>query len=585
MATKKSQLKKAFDVDLFFQQNDLTNDTTLLDLVVNNATKPTILNHLKSNYTFNGNLLSNSNCEIVYDYYLISHKQTIASIKNQTIQTKRQGIIRSGYAKAKTKKTKTYLSQFYNLRSIPWWKTIVDQLDELFYNEKENTKQLAMSELGTFLQTELTMYGIEHTTDDRIYYYDLNSGVYLKDGNRFARKVARNLFPQINRYYLKELICFIKETQSKLITDFNYPPFRALNNGLLNTEALDFVDFNPDHLITNKMPVTHDPDIECPYFEDFIENSIPDGDDRTTLLEFMGSTLEYGYKFHNMLMLYGPRNAGKGTTLNVFEEVFGKDNCAGVHPDQLIKNFNNARALFGKMVNFAGDIESKPIAETSIIKRLVGYDTVAVDIKYMNEHLRFKNQAKLVLSANKLPLIFDDSGATQAKVLLVHYPYGHSDDMDVNLLSKLITEEEKTGILNLLLENLKNLNKRGNFLSEFNGQSFSRYERASNTVQTFLEEDSSIQFDENNEIPKLDLYIIYDDFCRTFGYEPESQISFGRKLYSYCKKKNIKIKASKKANKTKNSSRNINTYRGITYNKYDDKIMDIKARKKAEERV
>jgi len=95
----------------------------------------------------------------------------------------------------------------------------------------------------------------------------------------------------------------------------------------------------------------------------------------------------------------------------------------------------------------------------------------------------------VIFSANKIPYS-DDTGHTYYKRwLILHFERSFREGAkDINLIHKLTTDNELSGLLNLALVGLKQLEKHGSF-RDISIEDVKRdYERKSNIVKAFLQD-------------------------------------------------------------------------------------------------
>src|SRR3546814_8902605 len=70
--------------------------------------------------------------------------------------------------------------------------------------------------------------------------------------------------------------------------------------------------------------------------------------------------------------------------------------------ERLLENNFSTASLFGKMANIDADVSSEELKRTGILKNLTGGDTIVAEFKF-RQAFSFKNYAKLIFSANKIP--------------------------------------------------------------------------------------------------------------------------------------------------------------------------------------
>ena len=101
----------------------------------------------------------------------------------------------------------------------------------------------------------------------------------------------------------------------------------------------------------------------------------------------------------------------------------------------------------GKMVNLHPDLKADKIKDGGYFKALVSGDRIKAERKY-GQPFELENKAKLLFSANEIPETDDESYAYFRRWVIV--PFNHTfegENRDTNLLEKLITPEELSGLL------------------------------------------------------------------------------------------------------------------------------------------
>ncbi len=111
-----------------------------------------------------------------------------------------------------------------------------------------------------------------------------------------------------------------------------------------------------------------------------------------------------------MAILNGSGRNGKGVTTNLITAFLGRDNVSNETLERLLENNFATASLFGKMANIDADVSSEALRRTGILKKLTGGDRIVTEFKF-KAAFSFKNFAKLIFSANKIPITPDDSDA------------------------------------------------------------------------------------------------------------------------------------------------------------------------------
>jgi putative DNA primase/helicase len=172
---------------------------------------------------------------------------------------------------------------------------------------------------------------------------------------------------------------------------------------------------------------------------------------------------------------------------------------------------------------------------TSRRQALTGNDWIEARTLF-KDYRKFRNRAKLIFAANEVPRTeIDFSDAFFRRFSIIEFPHTFKDgdpNTDVNLLEKLTTQEELSGILNWALEGLLRLLKNKCF-TEIHDPAVKRsnYIHLSDSVNAF--EGDELIFDSITEIPKDEMYTKYVNYCVQNKYAVESKKEFNRRLPSY----------------------------------------------------
>ncbi len=186
--------------------------------------------------------------------------------------------------------------------------------------------------------------------------------------------------------------------------------------------------------------------------------------------------------------------------------------------------------LEGKNVNIDTELSSVTIKDTAILKKLTGRQMVRVEWKN-DDPYETKLYAKLFFNANQIPLTYDDSDAYFRRNILINLPNQFQETLtdkektenpsakiaDPYLLEKLTTEQELSGIFNVLMDVLGRVLKRGKI--HVNDKSIQqrreKYRLARDPVSEFqnaaIEEDSIV----DDWVTKDQLYQAYKRFCNS----------------------------------------------------------------------
>ena len=141
----------------------------------------------------------------------------------------------------------------------------------------------------------------------------------------------------------------------------------------------------------------------------------------------------------------------------------GKQNVSHPTLQELLGDRFASADLNCKLVNVFADLEADKLVNTGRFKALVSGDSIRAQRKHQ-QAFSFRNYAKLIFSTNKIPESMDNSYAYYRRwVILPFDRIFEGEKEDTDLISKLTTEEELSGLLNLAQKGLTKLIKEGGF--------------------------------------------------------------------------------------------------------------------------
>ena len=296
-----------------------------------------------------------------------------------------------------------------------------------------------------------------------------------------------------------------------------------VSNGVLDLDTYELQPHSPDFMLMSKSPVVYEPDAECPKFHEFMDQSL-DKKYHDLIAEFVGYVFWPQYHIQKAFMFLGPKRTGKGTMMRVIETVVGQNSCSHVSLQDLLEHrFMRAR-LFGKKLNSYGDLPATPLKDAGIFKNVTGEDTIEAENKY-ERPFSFKNNAKMLSSANRLPKMSVPDEAFYGRWIIVPFENSCYGKEDTELTAKLTTAEELSGILNLALEGLKRLRKNS-WRFTYEDDAAAIYRKKSNPLFGFLED--RCEASSESYVVKADLIVAYNQYASQLGFPPaQSKKAFG----------------------------------------------------------
>jgi putative DNA primase/helicase len=212
----------------------------------------------------------------------------------------------------------------------------------------------------------------------------------------------------------------------------------------------------------------------------------------------------------------------------------GSKNVSNVPLSAMLRDVFALSDLENKNVNIDTELSSATIHDTAILKKLTGRQPIRIQRKNQRAY-DAPLHAKPFFSGNKVPESDDDSDAYYRRHIILNFPNKFEGERaDVKLTEKITTEEEMSGIFNVLMAVLRrNVLDDGVFLTEKTiQQRRERYDLMLKPVNYFLSEAVAEDSIVTDEITKEDLYQAYYRFCKKKKLAIESKEKFGKKVVS-----------------------------------------------------
>lgn len=308
-------------------------------------------------------------------------------------------------------------------------------------------------------------YAVDSRDDRQFYVY--RHGCWVAGGKAIPTVTAQLLGDRYRRAHLSNVIDLLRYAPGVREIDCGPTP-RWINvpNGLLDWQTGELHPHTPDVLSTVQLPVRWDPDADCPAFGRFLREVLPADCLEPSeggpgfIWELLGYCLYSGNPLHVAVLLYGNGRNGKGALLRVIERLVGADNTSSVPLHDLSENRFRAATLYGRLLNIAGDLDARWLANTATFKAITGGDSVQAERKY-GSAFDFTPWALPIYSTNKAFGSADSSEGYLARWVVVPFPNSFLGREDRSLDARLGGEDELRGVLRRAAEALPALMCRG----------------------------------------------------------------------------------------------------------------------------
>lgn len=248
----------------------------------------------------------------------------------------------------------------------------------------------------------------------------------------------------------------------------------ALSNGLFDIERRELRAHTPRFFNTWSLPFGYEASAECPTWMGFLEE-VFEGDPESirSLQQWFGYLISGRTDLEKVLAVVGPTRSGKGTIVEMLEQVMGVNSYASFTLRSLVTEFGLQNTL-GKSVMIAPDLRNSLRADEmqtaiELLLRISANDQVRVNRKNMKP-LDTKLGVRIVMMSNELPAFMDSSNAMNSRIIMLKMRKSFLGREDETLKRRLRTEVQ--GVFNWALKGLEDLTEAGRFIQPSSAQNY-----------------------------------------------------------------------------------------------------------------
>jgi putative DNA primase/helicase len=284
-------------------------------------------------------------------------------------------------------------------------------------------------------------------------------------------------------------------------------------------------EFDPADFLTYQLPFEYNDRAECPMFDKYLAEVLPDKNSRVVLQEFAGYIFT-NFNLEKLLMLTGGGSNGKSVFFNIISALVGRQNMLNYSLGLFNHEYNRAR-LTNVLLNYSSEKGTE--VNPDILKALVSGEPLQAREPYGRPFTLF-NKVRFIVNANELPRETEHNEAFFRRFLIVAFDITITEEnRDIDLADKIIARE-LSGVFNWLLAGLERIISQKKFtLSERSDKALEDFRRQSDSVALFVEE-FNYRPDESRKEPVAELYARYKTFCFDDGYKPVGKNKFSARL-------------------------------------------------------
>lgn len=414
-----------------------------------------------------------------------------------------------------------------------------------YYNDKEGIWEKAESFVRSFVNSFFESEQLMAKENDRNEVVNWLLAQYYVNPDDFKPE------PQ----YIPLQNCVVKlptlEEAEKRRAEIN--EFYKLNNMPLREGEIDVRDvetdyYRADYNFTFKHPVKFDRNAKCPKIDKFLHQVLKSEEDVKTFYELVGYCFWNGRKFLQQASIWiGRGSNGKGVASKLIEKALGKEVIVNVALQDIAEDRFATAQFYLKKVNINADLGFKvTLREMKNFKMITGNDRLSAQHKH-KPRFDFTPNIVLIFLANGFPKTFDESDAFFRRWCFLEFPNQFLNEKDdKQLLEKLITPEELSGLFNEAIKGLYRLFRNQRFSNDTLTIEEKREVWLRNSNPIFAFADETLEEDSDWVIPKEDLYQHYLNYCDKKNYNKLDKNAFFRKLRIYIQFRDYRPKKNNK---------------------------------------
>lgn len=382
------------------------------------------------------------------------------------------------------------------------------------------------------------------TLEDTGEIYQYIDGIYVP---KVERKIKNRVIGLIGNFsckkYCEEVVYYMQQTNTIKREDLNKKNGDVnLMNGVYNVYKHTFREHSRTDMFTYKYPIVYNPDATCPLIEGFLNETLETALDVELIKEEMSYCFEPSHKIQRYFMHIGSAGTGKGTLHSLIRRMFGNVNICETPLEHLEHDKNYTQGmLYGMVANIDSDVTDKDLKHTSFIKKVTGEDGVTVR-NIRKDPFTLYNTAKFFFGMNNSPKINNlnkDDGVFRRIIPTYFRNVILEKNMDKDLRAKLHSEEEISGLFNVLMKSLTELLERGDFCKTNSIlENLEILGRDSDPVQTFFDE----EVEEFGTVGRERLRERYNEWCceKNISNKKMEKTQFGKELKKVTKGLHLK---------------------------------------------
>ena len=349
--------------------------------------------------------------------------------------------------------------------------------------------------------------------------YVYEDGYYQADDKIIENKMI-SLYPGILQRQRSEVLAYIRIKTHVNAKDLKVNPYIInLKNTRLDIRNSQCLEFTPDAIEFDRIPVTYDPSAYCADLDKML-NRVFCGDREVINLfeEMLGAVLLKHNRYQKAFLFYGSGSNGKSTILDLIKTFLGARNYSAIALEKVTDRFNTAE-LENRLANIGDDVDNVTLKDTGTLKKLFSGNAIMVERKGERPYM-IEPYATHIYSCNAIPRSFDKSEGFYRRWLLIPFNArftADDEDYDPMIADKITSDRALSYLLNIAIRGAKRLMSKGYFTEPQSVKdALEAYKSDNSTVLSWID-DKNLNEDYFLDKPRDVLYSEFADWCKVSG--------------------------------------------------------------------
>lgn len=308
------------------------------------------------------------------------------------------------------------------------------------------------------------------------------------------------------------------------------PLLLNFTNGTMDFRTGEFREHRAEDMLTKQVGGLYDPDAECPIFEKFLADILPDEEVRDFMQRYFGYSATGQVNEQCMVVAYGKGNNGKSTNMEIIVKALGSY-AKEAAPDLLVAKDNKGGGansdvadLHGARFVAAEETDDGNRLAEGLVKRITG--TKRLKARYLHkDFFEFNATHKLMFAVNHRPDIRGGDDGIWRRIKLVPFEV-KVEKVDKSLPEKMAAE--LPGILAWIVRGCQEWLRQGLNAPAQVLAATAAYREEMDLLRDFFAD--CCEFAQGAVASKGGLFDAYEAWCEKNAVKPLGKITFGNKL-------------------------------------------------------